>query len=407
MKAKQAVVVGFVFGVFLSVAVGCGSSTGTGSCSTSNCTGCCSASGTCVGGTADTECGKGGATCSKCSTGTPFCSAGVCKATSGSGGGSGGVGGGSGGVGGGSGGSGGVGGGSGGVGGGSGGVGGGSGGVGGGSGAGGGGVVLACGASAVADHIVFSEVRTQPGNNEGIEIYNPTNASVDLSDYRIYNATFISPDGLSDCRYYNHAILIDGGTCGEAFTDFDIQFPAGSSIGAGQIRVIAINGATSFCAAGNCANAMPDFEIPPTDGGQSATVPDMRGVWHLNQAAGLLTNASEDLILYKWDGVQGSNVQDVDYFIYGNGIRTDKTGVGTYLNDTLVAAQQVFDSGTLLADAGFANSSSYVRGCYNELGETKTGGNGITGHNETSENLGASWFLGTPNFGVKTPGSTP
>ncbi len=420
MKAKQAVVVGFVLGIFVSVGVGCGSNTGTGSCSTSNCTGCCTAGGTCVGGTADTECGKGGATCSSCSAGTPFCSAGVCKATSGSGGGSGGTGGGTAGTGGGTsgsgggsggvgvgGGSGGVGGGSGGVGGGSGGVGGGSGGVGGGSGAGGGGVVLACGAGVAANHLLLSEVRVQPTNAEAVEIYNPTAGTIDLSDYRLYNATFVSADGLSNCRYYNHAPLIDAGTCGlGGFSDFDLQFPAGSTISAGEAKVIAIGGAATLCGAGFCPTGAPAFEIPPTDGGMNdPNVADMRGVWDVSAQLGFFTNASEDLILYKWNGNAGSNVQDVDYFIWGNtqNIRTDKTGVGTYLPDTAIAAQQSIPS----LDAGNSLTSSYQRGCYNENGETKTGGNGITGHNETSEPLNNSWFIGLPSLGTKSPGSVP
>ncbi len=260
--------------------------------------------------------------------------------------------------------------------------------------------MLACGAGGLVDHLLFSEIRTQPTSGEAIEIYNPTLASVDLSDYRIYNATFISPDGLSDCRYYNHAALPDGGTCGAAFTDFDIQFPAGATIGAGQVKVIALTGANVYCDAGNCGAGQPDFEIPPNDGGANASVPDMRGVWDPFAGNGYLTNLAEDLIFYKWNGVAGTNVQDVDYFIYGTGLRTSKTGVGTYLPDTAIALQFVMDGGT-------SATTTYQRGCYNENGELKTAGNGITGHNETSEHHNENWFIGPPSLGAKTPGSTP
>ena len=94
------------------------------------------------------------------------------------------------------------------------------------------------------------------------------------------------------------------------------------------------------------------------------------------------------------------NVQDVDYFIYGNGPRTSKTGIGTYLADTAVGSQ-------ISMDAGTSPTTSYQRACYNEQNETKTGGNGITGHNETSEPLNVNWVVGLPNLGAKTPGSVP
>lgn len=47
-------------------------------CSPENCTGCCSAFGSCLSGNETTDCGKGGATCTKCA-GTMTCKDKVCS----------------------------------------------------------------------------------------------------------------------------------------------------------------------------------------------------------------------------------------------------------------------------------------------------------------------------------------
>jgi hypothetical protein len=132
----------------------------------------------------------------------------------------------------------------------------------------------------------------------------------------------------------------------------------------------------------------------------------MRGTWDLQasnwSSFGFLTNGSETVILYRWDGT-ATVPREADYFIWGNNldVRTDKTGVAGYsAADTAVASQMPI---TTTANA----SSSYQRACYNEFNESKTAGNGVTNHNETSENLGTNWFQGTPSPGAKTPGSVP
>jgi hypothetical protein len=247
-------------------------------------------------------------------------------------------------------------------------------------------------------------VRVQPTPSEAIEIYNPTSSAVDLSNYRIYNASFTHnpPDGGADCHYWLH----DGGTCGQAFGDFDIQFPSGAMIAPGATKVIAVTGTFNFCGDGGaCAVSLPDFEIPPPDGGGNPSVPDMRGVWDHSpgnwSSFGFLTNTSEDLILYEWDGTSAT-VTDVDYFIWGQStsVLSDKSGVAGYQNDTPTVSQKPITAST-------STSTSYQRACYNEDGEKMSGGNGITGHDETSEDLSLNWVVGPPSLGQKTPGSMP
>lgn len=259
-----------------------------------------------------------------------------------------------------------------------------------------------CGARALTDHLVLSEVRVSPTPGEAVELYNPTNATITLTDYRLYNATFTSTDGGLDCRYFDHTT---NPTCGTGFGDFDLQFPAGATIGPGQTRVIAITGAANYLVACDAGCAPPDFEVPPPTGGDY-TVTDMVGVWDTNPqnftGFGFLTNGGEDLVLYTWNGNPSTPVRDVDYFIWGTstGVRTDKTGISGYVADTPVASQLPM---TMTASA----TTSFQRACYNEFNESLPGGNGLSGHNETSEDLGTNWVVGAPSLGQKTPGSVP
>lgn len=263
-----------------------------------------------------------------------------------------------------------------------------------------------CGAAAAANHLVISEVKIGPTKGEFVEIHNPTSAAIDLSDYYLYNATYAgaTTDGgtTAACRYYN---IVTGTQCGTDNSDFSLRFPAGATIAAGAYQVIALTGAANFCEvyfpSATCTK--PDYEIPAAAPGD-AEVTDISGSWDhaadIFTTYGYLTSSREDLVLFSWDGNPSSLVKDLDYFIWGTdvGIRTDKTGVSTYLADTAVAAQS--------APAGSINNSqSFQRMCYNEGSETKTGGNGIGGHNETSENLAATFVVRDPSIGVRTVGA--
>jgi len=261
-------------------------------------------------------------------------------------------------------------------------------------------VPINCGNAARADHLVVSEVKTQPTGAEFVEIFNPTNGAIALDNYYLYNATY--PGGTNDagvvpaCYYH---LITTGAQCGTAFGDFSLRFPAGSSIAAGAYQVIAMTGSVSYCTAlyPNTTCVKPNYEIPLGSNGDVA-VGDMAGQWD-TLATSFLSNASEDLVLFSWDG-SAATVKDVDYFVWGTDERwrTSKTGVGTYLADTAVASQTPMASVTTAAD-------SYQRVCYNEGTETKSGGNGLTGHNETSENLAGTFIIATPTPGVVAVGA--
>ncbi|MCK5033438.1 MAG: T9SS type A sorting domain-containing protein, partial [Calditrichia bacterium] len=120
---------------------------------------------------------------------------------------------------------------------------------------------------------------------------------------------------------------------------------------------------------------------------------------------GGLTNSGEMAVLYYWDG-QSDLVQDVDYLVWGDKVEAvDKSGISidgpdpdttpsTYLNDTGIAQQ------ISVPENPHTFGESVQRLNLIENGETQTGGNGITGNDETSEDLATSFQIDVPNPGT-------
>lgn len=243
-----------------------------------------------------------------------------------------------------------------------------------------------------ADHLLLSEV-VVTANRQGspfIEVVNPTGADADLST--VYLST--AHDTQLGQLYWNVVLGEDagGGTSGNVHA----RFPAGMSLAAGDTLVIAIAGSEEFAAE---YGHLPDLELFE-DGLAPDQVPEMVEVFGGSIGAGLgsgggntpaLSEFSESIVLYRWDGSSDS-VADVDYLIYGDSerYRVDKSGVTvgahTYADDTPVGAQ---------SSAGPApgDGRALRRVAAAETGEPQTGGNGVTGHDETGEDLAASWEL--------------
>ena len=106
-----------------------------------------------------------------------------------------------------------------------------------------------------------------------------------------------------------------------------------------------------------------------------------------------LDDASESIILFKWDGNAENSIEDVDYFIWG-GLQgaINKTGIGNYVEDTQADEQLYFEQ---VPDDYHAFSR--ILGL-EEINEQSSGGNGIIGEdgtrdNETSEDLRQSWEI--------------
>ncbi len=246
--------------------------------------------------------------------------------------------------------------------------------------------------------LLISEFATTPTDGEFIEIFNPNSFPVDLTDVYLTDATFAG----SSTYYYQ---LVEGGGGGGAFGDFYARFPDGASIGVGEYQTIALNGSTAFAALylEDPTYELAEDDVSPDD------IPEMLEATpgSIGGLQGSLTNFGEVIVLLYWDG-ESDLVQDLDYVVYGDKVEAvDKTGVAidgpdvdtdtsTYADDTAIVDQ---DGDVAGATGAHANGDSFQRKHLSEGRETRTDGNGVTGHDETSENVSFTWTdaLATPN----------
>ena len=222
-----------------------------------------------------------------------------------------------------------------------------------------------------ADHIVFSEIVLTPSEGEYVEITNPTAGDIDLSYYYLTDATDTG-SGKVYHKLPNGADYWSGSS-----SDFICRFPSGYSLpAAGSIKVSLRDNDSYASSYGESADLSLDDDMLDAVDGSST-----KG----NAAAPKLANASETLVLFYWDGTS-STVKDVDYLLWGdNSFAVDKSGVSGYQSDTPVPAQSYMSVHTTNEKLIRAESTS-------EGTETQSGGNGITGHDETSEPLSETWI---------------
>jgi hypothetical protein len=261
--------------------------------------------------------------------------------------------------------------------------------AGGNGGAGGGGGEGAGGGPPMAgDHLLISEIVITPETGEFVEIWNPGDRAIDLTDY------YLSDNSIY-FRIANGEPWLPAGSEG---SDFLVRFPAGATIAPDGVLVLA--GSEGFEGEyQRCADyALTSTPVPcsETAGPVPAMLAPENGALGTS-ATGLLTNTGEMLMLFTWSGVVGEPVKDVDYLVYGTNLgvstQVDKTGEAGYAPDTAPAMQK--------PAAGHAGGESLQR-CAIETGETITGGNGATGHDETSEQLDQSFTVSaTPDPGTK------
>jgi DNA/RNA endonuclease YhcR with UshA esterase domain len=221
-------------------------------------------------------------------------------------------------------------------------------------------------------HLIFTEMVLQPSAGEYVKIKNPTATTVDLSNYYISDAT----DAANGKYYYK---LPDGADYwSTSGSDFIARFPA-IDLAPDETITLALGRDTDYFTEYG-ANADLYLKGTGTDTMRYA----IDGVNTIGGSPNAkLDNTAEMLVLFYWDG-SATTVQDVDYLIWGNTTyAVDKSGVGTYLNDTPVASQSFLPA--------HADGKKLARLSETEGSETSSGGNGITGHDETSENLATSW----------------
>ncbi|MCB0968266.1 MAG: ExeM/NucH family extracellular endonuclease [Ilumatobacter sp.] len=247
-----------------------------------------------------------------------------------------------------------------------------------------------CQAAATVADLLLTEVVVAPTAGEYVEILNTSSGTLDLSDVYLTDATFAGGD-----FYYNIVTGTNAG--GGGFGDFHARFPDGASIGPGEYQTVAMTGSDDFFLT---YGLDPTYEL--FEDGIADAVPDMREAFtdSINNQGGL-TNDGELVVLYTWDGVSDL-VGDIDYVLWGDTVEAvDKTGItidgpdadtdtSTYLADTAIASQDVVSSGG--HDAG----ASFQRDDLTEGTEVQTGGNGVGGSDETSEDLSTTWCIAAP-----------
>ena len=225
-----------------------------------------------------------------------------------------------------------------------------------------------------SDHIVFSRVSIQPTDAELVSIHNPTSESIDLSNYYITDASRSSQN-----KFY-YKINTQNDYWSGQYNDFIARFPENYSIAPNETLILSLHNNEIFSNYYGYSADLTLFE-------------DMRnafdGVTTISLSSAffnqdMLDDDSEVLILFYWDG-SSELVKDVDYFIWGDTEEAiDKTGFLTYFDDTQIQNQ--------LPHYSHGLDSTFVRVNLNAEGdEILVGGNGITGHNETSENLPDTW----------------
>jgi hypothetical protein len=266
--------------------------------------------------------------------------------------------------------------------------------------------------SFAADHLLLTEFAVTPTDGEFIEIYNPTGDFIDLSEYYVSDFVLSSVQSQNYWRIVNGTLVPD-----PAFpNDFLAKFPDGSTIAPGQTIVISLHDDAAFSAEWSTDQRVVSADFELVDDGESDGVPAMIdpgpalvGVPLIQSAAGL-SNAREVIVLFRWDG-QSDLVQDIDIVQWSdagpvfNTVSPNKTGQAfdgpdadttptPYLPDTAPALQDLAHPGQ--HDFGLTVS----RVDFNEGAETQTGGNGVLGHDETSENYSLTWQGNTiPSIG--------
>jgi lamin tail-like protein len=224
-------------------------------------------------------------------------------------------------------------------------------------------------------HLLLTEICVTPDGSEFIEIYNPTTAAVDLSQYYVSNhgSYFKLPVGMQAIP----------------FAHFIVQFPAGASIGAGEAITLATQGAAPY---------MTTYGAPPTYSITDGTV-----INTVVNGTPRLTDGGALVVLFQWDGVSPL-VKDVDMMIVGapslTNVLVDKSGVVqngmTYATDANSIAAQPSAPGIGMSTKRILREDGH---------ETQTGtNNGITGHDETSEHTELTWDT---SFTAPTPGVVP
>jgi hypothetical protein len=267
----------------------------------------------------------------------------------------------------------------------------------------------------VNDTVLITEVASGFGSNgassEFVELWNATGKTVDLSTYYLTDFT----DRQTTGRYYWK--LPTGQDFYVADGDFFVKFPRGTLLAPGQLIVVGVD-AGGFEATYHVA---PDFALRNTNHARTTAVQLLSwdgvvgGVRFVPTPVGDSVSIKgpgpapfdpsgegESVFLLRWDGTSDL-VQDVDIVNYGTSTSTNMS-IDKSPNQRApgpdVRVDSAFDADTLPSQfepdldelhqeaqrAPLGPTTERVD--FTEGHEKKTGGNGLTGNDETSEDLG-------------------
>jgi hypothetical protein len=241
-----------------------------------------------------------------------------------------------------------------------------------------------------ADHLLLTEICDTPTAGEFIEIYNPTEVSISLT---FVHLTDLYGDSTCIDQFYPQIAL--GAITPQNSSDFLVKFPYGVDIVPGEIIVIAMSGSAFETTYG----VQADYDIMGTGSGATPMIIPANGF--AGSGPGL-TNSGETVTMFWYDDTSDSDdlCYDIDYAVWGDDVGefVDKSNIiintSTYLNDTPEASQDA------IYYTGHNYGMTFQRVDMDEGTEILTGGNGVTGNNETSENLSVTWLEGEPTPGT-------
>lgn len=272
---------------------------------------------------------------------------------------------------------------------------------------------LATTAFGTTEHLLISEVAYNTANesasasSEFVEIFNPTSQTIDLSTYYISDA----PDKyalISDFNYSNNQLILLSNNA-----DWIYKFPNGLSIPPGGVIVICQD-AQSFVTEffGGTLSGFTSLPGSPqlvqTNPSGLAGVATMvaRSTYSSTSqtpSSGLsMTNSGEVVIVFRWDG-QSDLITDIDTVYWGSALTQSPplnlnkaidfaAGIDGPDSD-VIRSNFNSDAGAIASFAGPVVASSPVKSIVRpsliESSEAQTGGNGVNGHDESSEDVSA------------------
>ncbi len=219
-----------------------------------------------------------------------------------------------------------------------------------------------------ADHLLLSRIVTQPNSAESISIINPTASDINLGNYYLCD----------DEEYYK--MQTDGDLSPSHIANgFTAKFPDINITAGDTLHLVfnenyadfyGISFTPNLFLYGTETNSMRETESGSFGGSDNK-----------------INDDAEMIILFYWDGIAANPIKDVDYFLWGNVQNAiNKSGISGYNADTAVESQTYFENST-------SEFQAYSRKDFTESGELTSNGNGITGHDETSENFTTSWEI--------------